>query len=270
MGSFITIPAGLPLFSSQPERRQGRKLSSLVAVLVAAAVVLAGGYGLVNRFSEEEQLYREYYDYYYSHLIRTRSETESAQIADTYARHYARYYTSDAYRNSLVATLPEADTASMAYPANSPNASMRISAEGLALIKSYESFRPEPYFDSGGMLTVGYGHLVRKHKPIARLTEAQAERVLAQDVRVAEAVVKREVDVKLTQTQFSALVSLVYNIGPSAFAESTMLKKLNKGNFKAASQEFGRWKFVDRKHSKGLARRRVAEEAMFRGTAARA
>lgn len=262
-------PSGVPTpFASALEwaRERRRALSLFGMALLLGGGLLTAGWGALRHFSEEEQLYREYYSYYYGHLSKRRPEADAARLADSYARHYARYYTSDAYRHSLASRLPEADPRSLAYPADSPNAALSTCSHGIELVKGFESYRAEPYLDSGGLLTIGYGHLVRKHHPIASLTREQAETLLAQDLRVAEAVVKRLVKVKLSQEQFSALVSLIYNIGPSAFAESTLLKRLNQGKLDAASREFLRWKYVDSKHSKGLLRRRVAEEALFKAS----
>lgn len=71
------------------------------------------------------------------------------------------------------------------------------------------------------------------------------------------------VKVKLTQNQFDALVSFVYNVGVGAFRTSTLLRKLNNGDYVGAAAEFKRWKFGGGKELPGLVRRRKAEEQLF-------
>ena len=64
--------------------------------------------------------------------------------------------------------------------------------------------------------------------------------------------------------QISALVSFAFNVGVFAFQKSTMLRKINKGDYAGASEEFARWKFIEGgKESPGLVRRRAAEKELF-------
>lgn len=134
---------------------------------------------------------------------------------------------------------------------------------GLALIKHFEGFSATPYADSGGRLTIGYGHLLRRGEVWQQISEVEAEGLLVQDIRLAEAVVKRNVQVELTPNQFAALVSLVYNIGEGHFEKSTLLKRLNRGEHETASREFLRWKYVGKQEVRGLYRRRLRERELF-------
>lgn len=136
---------------------------------------------------------------------------------------------------------------------------------GVALIKEFEGFSPAPYKDRGGRLTVGYGHLVRKGELLASLDEAKAESLLMQDIKLAEAIVKRNVTVQLNANQFTALVSLVYNIGEGQFMKSTLLRKLNQAKYADAADEFLRWKHVGKEEVRGLYKRRKVERELFLG-----
>lgn len=137
---------------------------------------------------------------------------------------------------------------------------MKISINGLNLIKEFEGLRLEAYLCSAGVLTIGYGHTagVRKGDVI---TKGTADKMLVDDIGVFEQAVSNAVTAPLTQNQFDALVSLAFNIGATAFTNSTLVKKLNLRH--DAADEFLRWRYVNRVESPGLLRRREAERALF-------
>jgi lysozyme len=122
---------------------------------------------------------------------------------------------------------------------------MKTGARGLDLIKRCEGWVPTVYKCQAGHDTVGFGHLVtvaeEKAQTFARgLTLEEGEALLARDVARFEAAVGRLVDVRLTQNQFDALVSFVFNVGVAAFTRSTLLKKINAGDLDLRA-EFMRW-----------------------------
>ena len=137
-----------------------------------------------------------------------------------------------------------------------------VNASGIALIKSFESFRALPYQDEDGIWTIGYGHTkdVTPHMPA--ITEWQAEDFLQQDLQDAEADIANYVRVTLTDNQYAALVSLVFNVGPLPLKHS-LGTFLNAGNYQAAGDEFRRWRLSAGEVSDGLVRRRAAERALF-------
>lgn len=149
---------------------------------------------------------------------------------------------------------------------------MQLSFKGLAHIKGWEGFKPSVYLDSAGKPTIGYGHLIKPYESFTTITEAQASQMLAQDVSEAENGVNRLVKVALTQSQFDALVSFVFNVGVGAFSRSTMLKQLNAGNYQLAQQAFTAWVYVTKDGKKvvepGLVNRRLADARLFAGIAA--
>jgi lysozyme len=146
---------------------------------------------------------------------------------------------------------------------------MQISLAGLAAIKGHEGFRSTVYLDSAGKPTIGYGHLIKPYESFTSITEQEASRLLAQDVAAAEDTVNRLVKVPLSQNEYDALVSFVFNIGGGAFSRSTLLAQLNAGNKLAAQQQFTRWVYVTVGGQKqvvtGLANRRLAESRLFAG-----
>jgi lysozyme len=143
---------------------------------------------------------------------------------------------------------------------------MRLSAEGLNLIKQSEGFRGQTYMDAAGYPTIGYGHrLVHPECFPHGIDQAQAEALLRMDAQVAELAVARLVKVPLSQGQFDALVDFVFNLGAGRLAASTLLNLLNEGNFQAASEELLRWDHAGGREVEGLKDRRLAEFNLWKG-----
>lgn len=144
---------------------------------------------------------------------------------------------------------------------------MNASDRCIQLIKEFEGFEPLPYKDAVGKLTVGYGHLIRAGEvfPTTGLTEAEATELLCKDLKDAEACVDAWVDAPLESYQFDALCSFVFNLGCQRLKTSTLLKKLNREDYKGAAAEFDKWVMAGGKKLNGLVRRRAAERALFEG-----
>ncbi|WP_273789645.1 lysozyme [Bartonella sp. ML70XJBT] len=143
----------------------------------------------------------------------------------------------------------------------------KISQEGLALIQQWEGLRLNAYKDAIGVWTIGYGHTSAAGKPFVHkgmtMTEKQAEDLLRQDLRQFENTVEQAVQVSLTDEQFAALVSFCYNVGTRAFCNSTLLKKLNNGEYEAIPTELQKWTKAGGKRLQGLVHRRVAEAGLW-------
>lgn len=144
---------------------------------------------------------------------------------------------------------------------------MQTSDKGIALIKQFEGCKLTAYQDSVGVWTIGYGWTQTVDgKPIhAGMTIKQetAERLLKTGLVSYESDVSRLVKVGLTQGQFDALVSFTYNLGARSLSTSTLLRKLNAGDYAGAADEFLRWNKAGGKVLNGLTRRREAERALF-------
>jgi lysozyme len=145
---------------------------------------------------------------------------------------------------------------------------MKTSASGLALIKIHEGLSLVPYRCPAGVWTIGYGHAMRSQE-VAKYTngisEAEAGALLLMDVALAEAALRRLVNVPLTVGQFDALVSFVFNLGAGRFQASTRRMKLKRGDYEAAAQEFPKWVWAAGQKLPGLIRRRHDEMAVFQG-----
>ncbi|WP_353613941.1 lysozyme [Mangrovibacter phragmitis] len=144
---------------------------------------------------------------------------------------------------------------------------MQIDEIGLNLIKSFEGCRLTSYQDSVGVWTIGYGSTYpvdgKKIGPGMKIDQETAERLLRGDVVQFEQAVNKLVKVKLTQGQFDALVSFSYNLGTRSLSTSTLLRKLNSGDYKGAADEFPKWCRAGGQILGGLVRRRNAERELF-------
>lgn len=141
---------------------------------------------------------------------------------------------------------------------------MKVSNNGLDLIKQFEGFSATPYKDVVGKSTIGYGHLIKKGEAFTRVSIEQATELLKEDCAIAETCVNTNVKTNLNQNQFDALVSFVYNLGCGAFKASTLLKDLNRGEFEKASNEFHKWNHAGGRVVRGLSIRRKKEELLFK------
>lgn len=154
---------------------------------------------------------------------------------------------------------------------------MKISARGLKLVKEFEGClksvgggRFTTYYCPANVLTIGWGHTNDGGRPIKPgdvWTQAECDQALADDMGRFEKMVDRRVKVPLNQNQYDALVSFTYNCGEGNLAKSTLLKKVNAGDFAAAANQFAAWNKGGGRVLAGLTRRRAAEAALFRSTA---
>lgn len=138
-----------------------------------------------------------------------------------------------------------------------------ISAAGLSMIEHHEGWSAKPYKDAAGYWTIGYGHKILPGESFTTISKATGRALLAKDAQKAEQAVKDYVKVSLSQGQFDALVSFTYNLGGGALRDSTLLKKLNAGDYHGAALEFDRWTKAGGKVLSGLVARRADEKALF-------
>ncbi len=147
-----------------------------------------------------------------------------------------------------------------------------LSDAGARFIARHEGFRSKPYDDPAGHCTIGYGHLIHRGRCTgsepaelrAGITEQRALRMLQADAAVAAEAVRTSVKVPLDQQQFDALVSFTFNLGPGNLRSSTLLRKLNAGNYGSVPAELSRWNKAGGVVFRGLVKRREAEGALFR------
>ena len=139
---------------------------------------------------------------------------------------------------------------------------MKISENGLELIKKFEGCETTAYQDSVGVWTIGFGHTKGVEEGQTCSIE-DAESMLADEMDEYEGYINNMVKVDLQQHEFDALVAWVYNLGPTNLGESTMLKVLNGGQFDRVPDEMNRWTRAGGEILEGLVRRRQAESLMF-------
>jgi lysozyme len=144
---------------------------------------------------------------------------------------------------------------------------MKMTKQGLDLIKQWEGFRAKAYRCPAGVWTIGYGHTSMAGKPDVKpgmaISKAEGERILMNDLRVYEAGVRSAIKVNLTSNQYSACVSLCYNIGVGAFRRSSVARFCNRSQWKNAADAFALWNKAGGKVLPGLVRRRAAEASLF-------
>lgn len=132
--------------------------SAGVVMFLLASAWLSGEMAHRN---DKKAIFQRLYPYYYSVYLKTYPAYLAEHYANFYADYYANYYTSVQYTQALQFALPEATPQAFVYPKTSPVAAVTIDGDGLEMIKEFEGFRAAPYFDQGGKLTIGYGHLIR-------------------------------------------------------------------------------------------------------------
>jgi GH24 family phage-related lysozyme (muramidase) len=160
----------------------------------------------------------------------------------------------------------------MAPQARTEKRNRSLSEAGAKFIAEFEGFSGELYNDPTGNCTIGYGHMVHIGKCDGSepkefrdgITKKRAIKLLQEDAATAGTEINRSVTVPLTQTQFDALVSFVFNVGTGAFRDSTLLRLLNKGRYESVPKQLNRWVFAQGEKLDSLVRRRKAEGRLFR------
>jgi len=141
---------------------------------------------------------------------------------------------------------------------------MQISQEGLSLIKKYEGCELEAYLCPAKVWTIGYGH-TKGVEEGNKITKEEANYMLQEEMIEYEGYVNDMVDVELNQSQYDSLCAWVYNLGPTNFQSSTLLKVLNEGKYNEIPQQIKRWNKAGGEVLNGLIRRREAEALLFEG-----
>ena len=136
----------------------------------------------------------------------------------------------------------------------------------LDLVKSFEGFYPKAYNDGFGNVTIGYGftkHTLPGLEWGDRISKAEADRHLYKVLKAREPFVYKNIKTPITQEQFDALISWIYNVGGSAAKRSVLIKKINNGDYESAAKEFIKWNHVDGRRVRGLTIRREKEKELF-------
>lgn len=149
-----------------------------------------------------------------------------------------------------------------------PPAGRHVSPRGIALMHQFEGCElkayPDPGSRDGNPWTIGRGATgLGIHRGVVWTQEQADERFAADLAKFAAKVADLIGDAPTDQSQFDALVSLAYNIGPDALRKSTVLRKHKAGDYAGAAAAFGMWVRNDGRVMRGLVRRRAAEAALY-------
>lgn len=134
------------------------------------------------------------------------------------------------------------------------------------LIKQFEGFRANAYQDSVGVWTIGYGTTRINGQPVTAgmtITQQQALQLVQQEVNKLTRQIDTIVAVPINDNQLNALIDFAYNLGFNALKTSTLIRKLNAGDYNGAADQFDRWVYAGGKILPGLVRRREAEKQLF-------
>lgn len=139
---------------------------------------------------------------------------------------------------------------------------MKPSLACVDLITQFEGCKLNSYQDQGGIWTIGYGN-TRNVGPKMFCTLEEAHEWLDDDIREHAEQIDKVITVTVSQNQFDALVSFVFNVGFGNFFKSSLLQKLNEKNYLGAADEFLRWDKIHGIEIQGLLNRRKAERELF-------
>lgn len=140
---------------------------------------------------------------------------------------------------------------------------MTISQDAVNFIKGKEGFSSTPYRDAKGVWTIGYGTTRGVNHTSGPVSQNEAEIMMREDLEGFHYDLVRLVNVPLSQNEYDALMSFIYNIGAKQFASSTLRRRLNEGDYQAAAEQFSRWIYSGGQQLRGLVIRRNEEMQRF-------
>jgi lysozyme len=144
---------------------------------------------------------------------------------------------------------------------------MKITQAGIDLIRRFEGFRGTAYRCPSGVWTIGYGHTSNAGAPKVMqgmtMTEADAGKTLASDIQSFASGVRSSLQRRVSDDQFSALVSFAFNVGLDGFRSSSVKKAVDSGDFDAVPRRLGLWVKGGGRILPGLIKRRAAEAELF-------
>lgn len=139
---------------------------------------------------------------------------------------------------------------------------MKASVDAYELIKQFEGLRLKAYLCPAGIWTIGYGH-TSDVSPNSCITIQEADEYLHRDVASVELQLNK-LNLSLSQCQWDAIVSFVFNVGIGNFKASTLLAKIRiNPDDNSIMDEFLRWVYANGKVMRGLHKRRLAEMKLY-------
>lgn len=192
--------------------------------------------------------------------VRTESFATQLQTALSYVPSVASWLTALSFFHKL----SECINRGLAMSPQPIGESMQISEEGKNLIKKFEGCELEAYKCAAGVWTIGYGHIKTAVEGM-EISQSTADELFDEEIVEYENYVNTAVTVPLSQNQFDAIVSWVFNLGNGNLQASTMLKVINSGDHAGVPAQIKRWNKAGGKVLEGLIRRREAEALLYEG-----
>ena len=143
---------------------------------------------------------------------------------------------------------------------------MEISNQVIKIIEECEGFKSEAYLDEGGLPTIGFGTTRVNGQPVhmgMTCTREEAEEWIMEHLNGELSSLQKLITVDLNQNQLDAIADFAYNEGIGAFGGSTLLRRINSGDFDAAADQFSKWITCKGKILQGLVKRRNLERTLF-------
>lgn len=155
---------------------------------------------------------------------------------------------------------------------------MKFSEKGQEKLKQLEGFVHVLTADGAGYPTIGYGHKLKPGERFGIISKEAASKIMMEDVAPLEGFLNNYINPKLTQNQFDALIIFMYNIGATAFLNSSIFQDVKEGKFEEATAPWAKWVNITQKEVnpktgetikklipiKGLVNRRLQEIQLFR------
>lgn len=138
-----------------------------------------------------------------------------------------------------------------------------MGAVGVNSLKGHEGKRNRAYLDPVGIPTICYGHTGPDVRMGMSLTDKQCDELLIKDLTAHDRAMHRCVKVKMTRGQHDAVLDTFFNVGPGKLCKSTLVRKLNAGDYAGASRELPKWKYAGGRVLPGLVKRRADAQKLF-------
>ena len=140
---------------------------------------------------------------------------------------------------------------------------MKVSQNGIDLIKQFEGFCAQAYNCPAGVKTIGFGHVIKQNENFSEITLEEAEDLLHNDLILIERAILRNIEIFLNQNQFDALASFTFNVGPGALQRSALKQKINRKEHHIVGDELKKWVWACGRKLLGLVLRREAETKLY-------
>ncbi|MBN9542315.1 MAG: lysozyme [Alphaproteobacteria bacterium] len=135
--------------------------------------------------------------------------------------------------------------------------------KAIDIIKQFEGLRLKPYLCPAGLLTIGYGHVIKSNEHFTEISEVYANQLLEIDINLAINKVKKLIYQPLNDNQLASITSFTFNLGAGALQRSTLRQKINRGEHELVETELMKWVYSKGRKLPGLVKRRQIEGVIY-------